>query len=362
MSGAILQQREESPNRNDRPNDRPNDWAWDDMLAEFRALGGVAENIRLGQGKFGRGLFPIDPAQPVKILASPNLLYPVDDLEFENGALRVKKDAQIGNVERTFFNAYQQAFSWGSGGGADALALMEAMDTLPEPLRETLGSQFGLRVMFGGSAAERAQKYFLRSRRIQSQGRPVVMPVVELVNHNPYADGFDFDNGIAVKGTFPGEVFVRYNLADSIGVLMNWGFASEEPLALSLPMNITIGSRRLIIKRNIKESQKLENRKAPVVVREGDKVTLSYLILGNIRLPRQPKSVFHLLANDIGIPHTEDIFDRILHFNRMRVLGLLAHLNREESPIAATLREVCRYQLQAMSHCVGRHSNSPKTP
>ena len=44
------------------------DGAWNEMLDEFRALGGVAENIRLGHGVFGRGLFPIDPAKPIRIV------------------------------------------------------------------------------------------------------------------------------------------------------------------------------------------------------------------------------------------------------------------------------------------------------
>ena len=47
---------------------------WNDMLNEFRALGGVAENIRIGHGPFGRGLFPIDPKKPVSISIPESLL------------------------------------------------------------------------------------------------------------------------------------------------------------------------------------------------------------------------------------------------------------------------------------------------
>ena len=58
--------------------------AWDDMLDEFRALGGTADNIQLGQGQFGRGLFPIDPGAPIAILgpadaARVDEVDPVDD-------------------------------------------------------------------------------------------------------------------------------------------------------------------------------------------------------------------------------------------------------------------------------------------
>ena len=45
---------------------------WDEMIAEFRALGGVADNIEQRRGSLGRGLFPIDPGKPIRI-AVPKL-------------------------------------------------------------------------------------------------------------------------------------------------------------------------------------------------------------------------------------------------------------------------------------------------
>ena len=35
-------------------------YSWDDMIAEFRALGGTADNIVQAKGPLGRGIFPID--------------------------------------------------------------------------------------------------------------------------------------------------------------------------------------------------------------------------------------------------------------------------------------------------------------
>ena len=47
---------------------------WDEMLDEFRSLGGIADNIRLGEGRFGRGLFPVDTSRPYRIHIPPSLL------------------------------------------------------------------------------------------------------------------------------------------------------------------------------------------------------------------------------------------------------------------------------------------------
>src|SRR5580704_15806069 len=85
--------------------------SWEDLLAEFRALGGTAENIALGHGQSGRGLFPIDPAKPVRVRTPPNLLVPSEDTELRNGQLVVKASAMIGVRERSFFDHYQKEFS-----------------------------------------------------------------------------------------------------------------------------------------------------------------------------------------------------------------------------------------------------------
>ena len=44
---------------------------WDALLAEFRALGGTAENVILRQGPHGRGLFSLNPSDPVRLVCLP---------------------------------------------------------------------------------------------------------------------------------------------------------------------------------------------------------------------------------------------------------------------------------------------------
>jgi hypothetical protein len=78
---------------------------WDEMLTEFRALGGIAENIRLGAGSFGRGLFPIDPIKPINISIPEELLVSVDAVAIENGAFRVKAASPISDAGPGFSGA-----------------------------------------------------------------------------------------------------------------------------------------------------------------------------------------------------------------------------------------------------------------
>ena len=88
---------------------------WEDLLTEFRALGGVADNVAIRQGSLGRGVFPVDPEKPVRLRAAPNLLVPSADTELRGGRLVVKASSNLGERERIFFERYQQEFLWGAG-------------------------------------------------------------------------------------------------------------------------------------------------------------------------------------------------------------------------------------------------------
>ena len=91
------------------------DGAWNEMLDEFRALGGVAENIRLDHGALGRGLFPIDPAKPIEISIPDNLLVSSAHVVIENETFRISPASPIGARGRAFMEQYERDFSWGTG-------------------------------------------------------------------------------------------------------------------------------------------------------------------------------------------------------------------------------------------------------
>ena len=45
-----------------------------ELLSQYRALGGVADNVQLRQGPHGWGLFVVDPGQPVRVFTPAHLL------------------------------------------------------------------------------------------------------------------------------------------------------------------------------------------------------------------------------------------------------------------------------------------------
>jgi len=333
---------------------KANEWGWDQMLADFRALGGGADNVCVKSGEHGRGLFPVDPATPVNLFVPENLLLKVGDVAYENGSMRLKKESQAGAKEKEFFEKYQAHFGWGAGGREDCTAFIEAMDALPGEIRDLLAKDFGLSILFRGEKTNRVEHRFLKSRMIGSKGRYVLMPVIELVNHGSNGVSFQYKNGISVTGTFPDEILVHYfDATDPFTVFTTWGFAHLESVAFSLVMNMPLSNKRLQINRALQEKGKLGEARAPMVKITDKVITLSHLMLGSAKFPRLAKGVFYRIMNDLKEPNAEELFDRIQHFNRMKFLQLLQALEPHKGEMIATLRKMAIYQLEALSHVVG---------
>ncbi len=85
---------------------RQDNWNWDSVLANFRELGGAAENIRLDYGILGRGLFVIDPTEPIHIHVPESLLVPINEAQIVDGQLVAKQESLLGERERAFLDHY----------------------------------------------------------------------------------------------------------------------------------------------------------------------------------------------------------------------------------------------------------------
>jgi hypothetical protein len=327
---------------------------WDDMLAEFRALGGTADNVRLGEGVIGRGIYPIDPALPIKIDVPENLCIPVSELEFGgDGNIQVKAGSSVPPREKAFFEAFERDFSYGDGGYRDCAAYLEAVDALPQDLKTLLAGDFGLGHLFRGEGISRIRQRFLHSRMITHEKGDVLMPVLELVNHNIGGFPFQIAKSISIGGHVNGEVYAHYGLVDAHLTFGSWGFASEEPAAFSLPLTMPLASRRLVVMRQLNNRKVRGQFRVPAVTTEDDKLTIAYIMLGHARYPRLAKGTFYKLMEEAGEGNAEEIFDRVKRFNTQRFLFLLGVLDGMDGHIPATLRAVCRHQISAMANSVG---------
>jgi hypothetical protein len=180
------------------------------------------------------------------------------------------------------------------------------------------------------------------------------MPIVELANHG-HETRYDYTEGVGLAGTFAGEVLVRYQLCDPLQIFGKWGFASEsEFFALSVHLNLE--QARIVIGRDDPKPEDERKPFQPKVTVENGRVTFPYLLLGHKRQPGLPRGNFIRMMRDAGRlrAEAEDLFDLIQHINRLHMLNLLAIGENAPPGLGRLLERVARFQLEAMSHCIGR--------
>lgn len=325
---------------------------WDGMLAEFRALGGTAENICLREGPFGRGLFSIDPALPAAIRVPDNLLISTSDTRFENGAFRVAPEAKVGARERQFLEAYENDFSWGDGGRAEIERIFEEAQALPEELRARLQFEFYCGDWFKNPSDALVEERFIATRCISYRDRTVLMPIVEFANHGA-GPTYDCRDGIAVRGTFQGEILARYGSFDPQGMFTVWGFAVEQPQAFSIAVGGKVGQTPVHIGRDLDNLQPSDKVWIPKSAMTGGEAKLDFLMIGNKYFPRLCRGIFYKIMREAGLSGFEEAFDTIQHINRLHFLDLLTAVDAIEGPMALTLRRMAHFQLQVMSYSYG---------
>lgn len=343
------------------PSPRPDDDAsrisrdWEEMLRGFRALGGVAENVVPGRGSFGRGLFPRDPTKAFALKLPNNLLFPVSDIEFVEGRIRIKSSVGVGAAERDFFERYQSMWSWGGGGESESARFITMLDSLPPEVRAILIKNFAMSDLLEGDPAKRTRGQFLRSRMIGWNGRSVLMPLIELANCG--TDGVlyraDSEGRLLIEGESHGEILVNYGPYDSFNIFHGFGFATARPRANSLPLTTKIGTVDLAIDWLAAAKTERANISMPKMRFEHGKIFLSHLMIGNTKSPRLCRGIFYTLMREAGATGADEAFDRILSANKLAFLGLLEALEPHRGEMVSTLRKLAHLQLESMAHCVG---------
>ncbi|MFL6689620.1 MAG: hypothetical protein ACJ8IR_05460 [Alphaproteobacteria bacterium] len=330
---------------------------WDELVDEFRALGGVANNVRLDYGPFGRGLFPVDPKKPVTIRIPEALLVDVQHIRFtRDGTFFLSPAAPVDVQRRAFLENYQRNFSWGVG-QSETGALVQMLQAASDELRTFLKATFKMDPWFDTPLSGTVPERFFSARYIAYKDRGVLMPIVELANHGRLTR-YEREDGIGLSGTFDDEILVRYGDDDPLEIFENWGFGSEsENFALSLPLNVETTCGPLAIRRD-KTAPGADRELYPAVSVENGRIELSLMVLGHRREPRLPRENFYRALTTAGLARNEakDLFERIREINRSALSKLVQLADLAAPPLRDLLRRVANLQLELLSHCAGHES------
>lgn len=333
----------------------PDAKSWQSLLDEFRALGGVAENIALRPSGTGRGLFPENPDQPVRLTVPANLLIRPREIALYGDRIGLHDGAGTEQRPKAFFERYQAEFSWGGGRQEQGAALLDLFDSLPPELRNRLTKDFGMEAVIEGERGERMLRCFLRSRGIRRRGEVFLAPIFDCMNRG--SEGlypkFGPKGSVQLEGRSHGEILLAYEQYDSLGIFIMHGIALPREHAFSLPMRTKAGPFELFIGRDLTASAQRPGFRAPQMRTESDVLRLSYLTVGDAGFPRMPRGIFYALMRDARAGGAEEIFDRILFANRTKFLSLLALLDPLRGELVSRLRSMVHFQLAALAECLG---------
>lgn len=332
---------------------------FEDLLDDFRALGGIAENVRRGVGAYGPGIFPIDPGRETILWAPERLLIPAEDLEVRDDSLVVRAGSGVGADEQRFFESFHRQFGWSAGTFDELWASQAQWRELPADVIafvRHMGAVADADFRFAAPSVAICLYQFIRSRDVSYRGNPRIMPVIDLVNHSNGAPPYVMVDGpgVGVRGTFPGEILVRYNVADSWATALAYSFADPSPFAYSLSLTVQLFGTQLSILRNIGAGEVRNGIHHPQKRVDGNTIELSHLMLGNGRQPDLPRPVFRKLMRDhVTERQADDVFESLVRFNHTKFIEALRILRKHDAPLVAVLQEAAINQLDALSACVG---------
>jgi hypothetical protein len=333
---------------------------WDELLAAYRANGGIADNVRLADGPRGRGVFPIDPSGPATLQTPESLFIPVTDILIAGREMRVKPESAVSAEARAFFEAYQRHFGWGNGGREAAFEEQAAWHALHSEVAEAIraiakpGSNFPAWRFDEPSEAMCAQAY-LNQRQFDVRGHLVIVPLIDLVNHSGSAPSYATQEGLGVHGVFADEMLVSYNAADAWAHILSYSFASPSPLACSLSITVTLADgRKLSFERNIAAVIIEDRVRFPKAKTDGALTTFDFALLGFTQAMDLPRAVFRKTIEPyVAGAEADALFDRLHHYNQLRFIELLRTLRRHDGVLVRALEEAVLYQLEALSASVG---------
>jgi hypothetical protein len=333
------------------------------MLEEFRALGGIAENVKLGTGPNGRGLFVIDPSREARVWTPPHMLIPTDDIVLDNGRMSIRPEANVDPNLRSFFERFEQHFSFNTGGGEMCRDLLTARRQLPPIVQEyILAIESPGSNRFPVPTDELVLRRFINTRLVGDVDRSVLMLLPELINHSGdhalFEIGEKLGNGVGVRGRFADEVLACYSRDDSWQKFVKMGFVCTEPLAYAIPLECRSHSGLHVrVLRNHEEVTKVDGMSGPKIERQCETLVISHVVLGHRRAPGLPKALFLRAMRDQALADPLELFDAVAHITRSWFHGLLAILDDHDGPLIREMRRAARVQLDTLSFSIGANAD-----
>jgi len=273
----------------------------------------------------------------------------------ETSSIRIaaKYHSSLSTKAVAFFEQYHQFFGWGNGGLKSATEHQRDLQALPPQLKNFLHVLGGAEELRQKPTAKYClQKYFI-ARQIGFKSGSRLMPMVELINHDPDGLPYLVDDGVTVTGVVKDEILARYHShLDSFHFLINYHFATPAHIALSCEVTVEVPAvGTLTIARNDHLADTFGTIRVPKITRNRAQMNLSFVEIANKQKPTQPRKTFVSLmaTQDVSEAVSHALFDGLIEHNQKLLKELIQACRSHPSAIVKSLEKVASFQLTTIS-------------
>ncbi|KGG27817.1 MULTISPECIES: hypothetical protein [unclassified Prochlorococcus] len=326
--------------------------SWQQILIDFRDLGGIAENVDLREGQYGRGLFPLDPELPSKIQVPENLLIHSKYLYIDSKEIKIDSESPCTPETRKFIDNYLESIAFEASVWDVINGFEDGLRKLPLEvinILENLGA-LDLKTRHKGNWEEVIFSNFIQSRFVDYKKGKYLAPIFELINHNHNFQTFSTNGSAGLsteKKKGDHEFLHSYSKGnDPIRMFFGYGFSSKEPFAFSFPIVINVSTTKKPVRiqggSGIEGLIHLQN--------QDNELLLDYLPIGNKFDPTFP--IRQLTATLKPFPEYKprEILNKAFTSNQEEICNLLLKLDQSNSKISSLLKEALCYQLSAIAY------------
>ena len=326
--------------------------SWEYLLAEFRKLGGIADNVSQMEGEFGRGIFPLNPNLRSRIFVPSKLMVKSEDVFLKDNRIRIKERKGYKKEIRDFFNLYQDNFSWGKGGKEETESFEKGLSLFNSNLKELIKihALVDLEKRHKGNWDEVILKQFLESRLITFNNEAMIAPMFDLVNHEITSLPFIINSeGISTPNYPPTNKELRhsYNCSSPLSQFFAFGFFSKETIIFSVPFTINI--KKGGIKLNCKGKNFRDD--LMTIQRDANTITIEGLPIADANNPELPKIYFDELLRKIeDINLTKEFLLKIFKLNIECRKNIINELATNDHKVFKMLTKVLHYEIDLISY------------
>ena len=325
-----------------------------EILDKFRALGGVAENIELRHGSYGRGIFPINPNQPIKIIAPTHLLASPNWLKLDrDNHIKINPKLGLDPAFIDFYESYQQFFGWSNVGINELSVHYNELIKLPKKIKQFLFLFGWLDTDFDKKNMKAYLNEYLASRQIRIGNEPELIPIIELINHSHDGRQYVADDGVKFEGSFKGEVLASYHGSfDALHFFRSYHFNTESTTVLSCDVKIEVPNLGVI---NISRFDAILDIKdgvvTPSMIKNKSQIKIDFLELVSNKNKLIPRKVFidGMKKFDISSLVANQIFDGLIEHNRKTYSDLISECKLSTNKVAKQLESIASNQLKLLN-------------